>query len=166
MLLKAAWLAGRPVPKDRFRALQQQGEQELLGSTAPASAVTVATLPLLDTAGLRTASARHAADLAEALSARTPAWWVSGAGPFRVQLECASESVRDALLAHLARNGVYAPVHWRQERDRWWSGDEEAAALAARMLTLPVDHRCGPGDVRRIAEVVRAFVPSPVAGAA
>ncbi|MEU4420141.1 hypothetical protein AB0F81_05915 [Actinoplanes sp. NPDC024001] len=166
MLLKAAWRDGRPIPKDRFRALQQQGEQELLGSTAPVSAVTAASLPLLDVTGLRTASARHAATLAEALSSRTAAWWVSAGGPFRVQLECASESVRDALLAHLAAHGVYAPVHWRQDRDRLWSGDEEAADLAARMLTLPVDHRCGPGDVRRIAEVVRSFVPSRVAGAA
>ncbi|WP_328477857.1 hypothetical protein OHA21_25585 [Actinoplanes sp. NBC_00393] len=163
MLLKAAWLDGRPIPKERFRALQQQGEHELLGSTAPASAVTVATLPLLDITGLRTASARHASSVVDALSPRTSAWRVSGGGPFRVQVECASESVRDALLAHLARHGIYAPVHWRQDRDRLWSGDEEAFDLGTRLLTLPVDHRCGPGGVRRIAEVMSAFVPSPVA---
>jgi hypothetical protein len=163
MLLKAAWLGGRPIPKDAFRALQQQGERELLGSSAPASAVTVATLPLLDIIGLRTASARQASALADALSSRTPDWWVCGGGPFRVQLECASQRVRDALLAHLARHGIYAPVHWRQHRDRLWSGDERAHELSGRLLTLPVDHRCGPGEVRRIAEVVRAFVPSLVA---
>jgi len=39
----------------------------------------------------------------------------AGAAPFRVQLLCASEAVRDALLAHLAGHGVFAPVHWRQD---------------------------------------------------
>lgn len=166
MLLKAAWRDGRPIPKERFRALQQQGEQELLCSTAPASAVTVATLPLLDLIGLRTASARHASALMDALSSRTADWWVCGGGPFRVQVECASPGLRDALLAHLARRWIYAPVHWRQDRDHFWSGDEEAAELATRMLTLPVDHRCGPGDLRRIAEAMHAFVPTSVMGAA
>ncbi|MFC7528414.1 hypothetical protein [Actinoplanes sp. GCM10030250] len=162
MLLKAAWLRGRPIPRERFRDLQQQGEHELLGCAGPACAVTVAALPLLDVAGLRTADARNARELAAVLSSRTSAFDVLF-GPFRVQLQCASPQVRDALIGHLARHGIYAPVHWRQDRSRWWSGDEEAADLAARMLTLPVDHRCGPGDVRRIAEVVCAFVPAGVA---
>jgi hypothetical protein len=166
MLLKAAWLDGRPVDKERFRELQRRGEHELLGGAGPASAFTVAVLPHLDVTGLRLADARNAAELAGALSTRTPAVSVVGNGPFRVQLACASEKERDALLAHLGRHRVYAPVHWRQDRSRWWSGDEEAADLAARMLTLPVDHRCGPGDVRRIAEVVCAFVPGVIAGAA
>lgn len=73
-----------------------------------------------------------------------------------MQVECASPQVRDSLIAHLARHGIYAPVHWRQDRGGLWSGDRESAALADRMLTLPVDHRCGPGDLRRIAEVVNA----------
>ncbi|MEV6306548.1 hypothetical protein AB0M02_44580 [Actinoplanes sp. NPDC051861] len=155
MLLKAAWLQGRPVPKDRFRELQQRGERELLGCAGPACAVTVAALPLLDVPGLRTANAHHARTLADALVTRTQdAFAVLSDGPFRVQLECASPSLRDDLLKHLARHRIYAPVHWRQDRGRLWSGDEEAADLAARVLTLPVDHRCGPEDVQRISDVV------------
>jgi hypothetical protein len=153
MLLKAAWLDGRPVPKDTFRELQQQGEHLLLGSAGPASAVTRAALPLLDLAALRATSIGNAHALIDALPASTASWRVlpGGPAPFRVQLVCPAEPVRDALLAHLARNGVFAPVHWRQDRDGVWSGDEEAADLAARMLTVPVDHRCTPFDVRRIA---------------
>jgi hypothetical protein len=94
---------------------------------------------------------------------RTPQWRVLTGGPacaapFRVQLVCPSEAVRDALLAHLARHRIFAPVHWRQDRLGFFSGDDEAADLAARMLTVPVDHRCGPGDVRRVSEVLVAFV--------
>jgi hypothetical protein len=167
MLLKAAWLDGRPVPKDDFRALQQRGEHTLLGSEGPAGTFTAAVLPLLDVAGLR----RRAVDNARALSAALPpesgswqngswqngSWRMVGAAPFRVQLVCSGEATRDALLGHLARHRVYAPVHWRQDRAGFWSGDDEAADLAARMLTVPVDHRCDPDDVRRVAAVLREF---------
>lgn len=148
MLLKGAWLDGRPVPKQRFRALQQQGERRLLGSAGPASAVTSALLPVLDIAGVRSSDALHAAEVAAALGVK--------AGGFRVQLMCPSPAERAELLAHLAAQGIYAPVHWRQDRDGFWSGDPIAADLADRMLTLPADHRCGPGDLRRIAEAVKS----------
>jgi hypothetical protein len=85
------------------------------------------------------------------------AWRVLGAGPFRLQLVCPGEAARDALLRHLATHQIFAPVHWRQHRASWWSGDEEAADLADRMLTVPVDHRCSPSDVRRIADVLLSF---------
>ncbi|GAA4952144.1 hypothetical protein [Actinoplanes utahensis] len=157
MLLKAAWLAGRPVPRDHFRELQRRGEHQLLGSAGPASAVTAAMLPLLDISGVRGASARNAAEVAAALGGRTPQGFeILGGGGFRVQLVCPSRPARDRLLAFLAANRIFAPVHWRQDRVGFWSGDEAAAALGDRMLTLPVDHRCGPGDLRRIAEVVSA----------
>ena len=167
MLLKSAWLAGRPIPKESFRALQLEGEHRLLGSAGPASAVTVAALPLLDVAGMRATSTSNVRALAAALPARTPAWRVltggpADAAPFRLQLVCPSETVRDGLLKHLAGNGIFAPVHWRQDGPGLVSGDEEAAGLASRMLTLPVDHRCGPDDLRRVTEVLAAFDPEPV----
>jgi hypothetical protein len=159
MLLKAAWRAGSPVAKDGFRELQQRGEQALLASDAPASSLTTAVLPLLDVAAIRQRGADAARALARQLPARADGWRVLGAGPFRVQVVCPSEAVRDLLLRHLAAERVFAPVHWRQDRTGLWSGDEEAARLADRMLTLPVDHRCSPSDVRRIAEVLSAFEP-------
>lgn len=148
MLLKGAWVDGRPVPKEHFRRLQVAGEGRLLGSAGPASAVTAALLPILDIAGVRSSSALAAAEVAAALGVKT--------GGFRVQLLCQSSLDRDDLLTHLAGQGIYAPVHWRQDRDGFWSGDTLAADFADRMLTLPVDHRCGPGDLRRIAEAVKS----------
>ena len=166
MLLKQAWAEGRAVPRDAFRALHQQGEQALLGSAGPASTLTRTVLPLLDLAALRARSTRNAHALIGALAVSSPGWQVlttgpAEAAPFRVQVLCAAETVRDALLAHLAGHGVFAPVHWRQDRAGVWSGDEQAADLAARILTVPVDHRCEPADVRRVAEVLSAFVPAP-----
>jgi hypothetical protein len=162
MLLKGAWLDGRTVPKGDFRALQQAGEDALLGSAGPASTLTRAILPLLDIGGLRATATRNAEALAAALPAWTPTWRVlsgspAGSAPFRVQLVCADGTVRDALLRHLGQHGIYAPVHWRQDPDGFFSGDDEAAGLAARMLTVPVDHRCRPADVRRIADVLLDF---------
>jgi hypothetical protein len=156
MLLKSAWLDGRPVPKDGFRELQQRGELTLLGSAAPVSAFTAAVLPLLDAPALRQRGIDRARMLGAALPRQTGAWQVLGAGPFRVQLVCPSEAARDALLRHLARHGIFAPVHWRQDRGGLWSGDGEAAGLAARMLTVPVDHRCSAADVGRVAAVLLA----------
>ena len=170
MLLKQAWTEGRAVPRDAFRALQQRGEQALLGSAAPASALTATMVPLLDLAGLRARSTRNAYALIAALALRSPGWQVltggsAEAAPFRVQVLCASEGVRDALLSHLAGNGIFAPVHWRQNRNGMWSGDEEAADLAERILTVPVDHRCTAGDVRQIAEVLGSFAAAAVPAA-
>jgi hypothetical protein len=163
MLLKAAWRDGQPVPKDHFRTFQQQGEHQLLGSAAAAHAVTAAVLPLMDISGVRGASLRNSAELAAALAPRTR-MKVLGSGGFRVQLLCPSASVRDGLLAHLARHGIYAPVHWRQDRSGFWSGDAEAADLGDRMLTLPVDQRCAPGDLRRMAETIEGFARMDLSG--
>ncbi|MBM2623300.1 hypothetical protein JIG36_48165 [Actinoplanes sp. LDG1-06] len=163
MVLKAAWLNGSPVPKDAFRAQQQQGEHILLGSEAPPSAFTAAVLPALDIDAIRTASTRNAralevlldaADHPRATLLAPPGAWARGAAPFRVQLLCTDEPARNDLLRHLAGHGVYAPVHWRQGSFR--SDDDEAAALAARVLTVPVDHRCEPVDVHRVAAVLTA----------
>ncbi|MEU4692528.1 hypothetical protein [Actinoplanes sp. NPDC023714] len=159
MLLKASWLAGGTVAKEHFRSLQQQGEHDLLGSAGPACSFTRAALPVMDVAGIREAATANARALRTRLSARTHGLKVSGDGPFRLQLECPTTQARDALQARLAGHGIYAPVHWRQDRHRLWSGDHEAADLAGRMLTLPVDHRCGPGDLSRMAEVVHSFAP-------
>ncbi|MCY1142380.1 hypothetical protein OWR29_30655 [Actinoplanes sp. Pm04-4] len=170
MLLKAAWLDGYPIPKEKFRALQQQGEQTLLGSDAPPSAFTAAVLPLLDIAGIRAAGTRNVRALETLLHASLDSSpdvlcaTLSGRGgaPFRVQVFCDSESERDRLLARLAAGGIFAPVHWRQDREAFWSGDDEAAAWAGRILTLPVDHRCGAGEVHRMVEAVSDAVRAGV----
>ncbi|GID27040.1 DegT/DnrJ/EryC1/StrS aminotransferase family protein [Paractinoplanes brasiliensis] len=163
MVLKAAWLDGRPVAKAAFRDLQQQGERALLGSESAPSAFTTAVLPVLDIAGLRATATRNVRALEDLLPA-PPGTFPPGAAPFRIQVLCPDEPTRDGLLRHLAAHGIYAPVHWRQPTNGFWSGDPEAADLATRILTLPVDHRCTPGDIDRIAAVV-ASAPMPVSAA-
>ncbi|WP_127503264.1 hypothetical protein [Actinoplanes solisilvae] len=166
MLLKSAWLDGRPIAKETFRELQGRGEQTLLGSAGPPSEFTAAVLPVLNIARVRTASTRNARALSALLGLECDV--PRGAAPFRVQLLCPDEQSRDDLLRHLAGHGIFAPVHWRQDRGGVWSGDEESAELADRILTVPVDHRCGPADVHRAAQVLggkpaRSTKPRPLA---
>jgi hypothetical protein len=151
MLLKSAWLEGANVPKTAFRALQQRGEHVLLGSAAPAGALTTVILPLLDIEGVRADATANVRAMEAALGMpESP----DGIAPFRLQLVCGTRQERDELLGHLAAHGIYAPVHWRQDRTGMRSGDPEAAAVSARMLTLPVDHRCTPADLSRLAGVL------------
>ncbi|MFF5078704.1 hypothetical protein ACFY36_16755 [Actinoplanes sp. NPDC000266] len=149
MLLKAAG-----VPREAFRPLQQEGERALLCSTAPPSATTAAALPFLDVAGLRKTDTDRAQALLALLPTETPDWHLlpPGPRPFRLQLVCRTEETRDALQRHLAQHQIYAPVHWRQTTFR--SHDRQTENLAARMLTLPVDHRCNPSDLHRLADVL------------
>jgi hypothetical protein len=156
MVLKAAWLSGRDVDKPAFRALQQAGELGLRDCAAPASAFTRAVLPRLDVWRLRSVRAENARALVKSLE---PGWHPLDHGPpdavpFNVQLVCGSEAARDALLAHLARERIFAPVHWRQPATELWSGDADAADYASRILTVPVDHRYSTADVQRVAEVL------------
>lgn len=162
MLLKGAWLGGHAVGKPDFRALQVAGERALTGSIAPATTLTAAVLPLLDAWRLRSATAHNVRHLLAVLPRRADNWRVPGHGPpgaspFHVQLVCRSEAVRDALQAHLREHRIYAPVHWRQPRTWFWSGDDEAADLAARILTIPVDHRYRAPDIGRVGDVLRRF---------
>ncbi|MFG1991193.1 hypothetical protein ACGFJ7_14580 [Actinoplanes sp. NPDC048988] len=154
MLLKSAWLDGEDVPREVFRALQQQGEQTLLGSSARPCATTAAVLPLMDIAGVRRRSTERARALAALLPTETPDWRLlpPGRTPFRLQLVCRSEPIRDALQQHLARHHIFAPVHWRQTA--FHSHDEQTTTLTTRMLTLPVDHRCTDADLHRLARVL------------
>jgi hypothetical protein len=156
MVLKAAWLHGRDVDKPAFRALQRAGEVGLRDCAAPASAFTAAVLPRLDVWRLRSVRAANARALVRSLA---PGWLPLRHGPpdavpFNVQLVCGSEAARDALLARLAGERIFAPVHWRQPVTEFWSGDADAAGYAARLLTVPVDHRYGAADIQRIVEVL------------
>jgi hypothetical protein len=162
MVLKAAWLAGRDVQKSAFRSLQQVGEVRLRCSATAPTAVTRGVLASLDVWRLRALRADNAHALIKSLPPDTHAWrplthGPADAVPFNVQLLCASETVRDALLAHLARERIYAPVHWRQPTTGFSSGDDAAVDLSSRLLTIPVDHRYGASDVRRVVEVLDRF---------
>jgi hypothetical protein len=165
MILKAAWLSGKNVSKTEFRYLQQTGEVGLRDCAAQPTTFTRAVLPLLDVWRLRSVRADNARELIASLTPRSSEAWrpltygPPGAVPFNVQILCASEAVRDALLGHLAGERIFAPVHWRQPRTELCSGDEAAVDYASRILTVPVDHRYRASDIHRIAEALRTFAP-------
>jgi hypothetical protein len=165
MNLKAAWLAGKAVPKADFRSLQQAGESALHGGSTAPSAFTRAVLPRLDAWRLRSVWAGNVNALIKSLPPGHDAWRPLVYGPqgavgFNVQVLCASEAARDALLAHLAHHRIFAPVHWRQPTTGLWSGDGAAAGYASRILTIPVDFRYGGPDVARVAEALALFRPA------
>jgi len=162
MMLKTAWLNGKDVDKSVFRTLQQVGEVGLRSVATAPTTVTRTVLPQLDVWRLRSIRADNVRALIKSLSADEDRWrpltyGPADAAPFNVQLVCGSERVRDALLAHLGRERIYAPVHWRQSPDQFGSGDPAAVDYAARILTLPVDHRYGEPDVRRVVSALDAF---------
>lgn len=160
MVLKAAWLSGKDVSKSEFRSLQQAGEAALLGSMTEPTALTRVVLPLLDVWRLRSVRADNVRVLTESLLRHVDSEWspltygAPGAVPFNVQLLCASETTRDSLMAHLARNRIFASVHWRQPKSGISSGDDAAIECASRMLTIPVDHRYHEADLQRVVEAL------------
>ena len=164
MRLKSRWLRGETLSKERFRALQIEGERAITGCATAPCAFTRAVLPRLDIQRLRTRRAANARVLVEALDElRTlpgPRPWIPVADgaidavPFHVQLISSTRDERDALLRHLVERDVFAAVHWPQTRDALWSGDDAALALGELMLTVPVDHRYDAGDMTHVAEIL------------
>jgi dTDP-4-amino-4,6-dideoxygalactose transaminase len=60
------------------------------------------------------------------------------------------DEVREALFAH----DIYPPVHWPLA-GVVPEAFEESHRLAAEIMTLPCDQRCGPADMERMAMLVR-----------
>jgi len=59
---------------------------------------------------------------------------------------------REAIRRRLAGHGIYCAIHWA---DGDWSGQGgEAATWAAHVLSIPIDQRYEPEDLRRISEVL------------
>lgn len=56
---------------------------------------------------------------------------------------------RDAVLGRLHAAGIFAAIHWRDLAAP--AGMTAEHALAARLITLPCDHRYGPAEMDRIA---------------
>ncbi|MGE4008764.1 hypothetical protein [Pseudonocardia sp.] len=162
MVLKAAWLAGAAVEKGTFRQLQLAGEDGVTKGMPGISAFSKAVLQALDVVGMRDRRTRNARRVEDGVASLGGPWAVllpssGGDVPFNVQLVCNSGEARDALRSHLAGAGVFAPVHWPQPWEGVSTGDERAEDLAARILTVPLDHRYGDADVDRVLELLSNF---------
>lgn len=57
---------------------------------------------------------------------------------------------RDAVLGRLHDAGIFAAIHWRELAAP--AGMTAEHALAARLITLPCDHRYGPAGMERVAD--------------
>lgn len=60
---------------------------------------------------------------------------------------------RDALRQHLAARAIFCPIHWADLTDP----PPSARALADGILSLPIDQRYGPADMRRILDALALF---------
>jgi len=61
-------------------------------------------------------------------------------------------SRRDEVRRKLADGRVFCPIHWQD--GNWTGGDGRAAAWAAGQLSLPIDQRYEPADLKRIVEAL------------
>jgi hypothetical protein len=163
MLLKDAYLRGFRVEKDRFRYLQIEGEQNLEESSlGEACTATQLFLPLLPVSAFRRKREENIRSFLAAISGlRLPLtalypYWPEGNVPLGAVLRCESEETRRKLLAHLVGNNVYASVHWPQAVSGAVSNNRERM-LSQRILTLPMDHRYGPGDLERVITILKGF---------
>lgn len=159
MVLKGEYLAGGDIQPHAFRTLQIRGERELL-SDLP-SPMASWNLPFVHS-GLslawRQRRQQNVRGLTRSLVGATvmrPMFetWPRGHCPFNVILLFRDADSRDACRTSLIANQIYPPIHWQQAT----SADARVRDLGARILTIPMDQRYGPPDVKRVARVLLTF---------
>ena len=103
----------------------------------------------------RLRNVREATAALRGLSTMRPMFedWPSGHCPFNLILAFEDQASRDACQAAMIGAQIYPPVHWAQSAD----APERVKALAATILTIPLDQRYGRADVRRVVESLRSF---------
>ena len=163
MILKADYLAGNvDVDRETYRALQLRGEADLLAG--PPGAISPWNLPLVRS-GIpyrwrrrREVNVRELSRLIGGRAGIRPLFdtWPAGHCPFNAIVLFGSERDRDSCRSRLIEQRIFPPVHWPQP----WSASARVREVASRLLTIPVDQRYGPADVRRIGEVLATFEPS------
>ncbi|MFI6759946.1 hypothetical protein ACIBF5_12495 [Micromonospora sp. NPDC050417] len=155
MCLKAAYLAGAPLDKQRYLARYAAGEDLL--RTADVSGISEFSrqaLHALPVDRLRLRRIENAALLAAGL-AGLPGL-TARAWPLGVVLEFGSHRSREAVRHGLIERSVYPAVLWRLvEPDE----NDDQVRYSRRMLFLHTDHRFRGSDMARVAELVRALHP-------
>jgi len=82
------------------------------------------------------------------------------AWPCFLPLVCRSRSIRDAARRDLAQAGIFCAVHWELPTVLSAASYRDSHDLSARILCLPLDHRCGPAEMEAMYERILAFRPS------
>lgn len=81
--------------------------------------------------------------------------WPVGHCPLNPVYVFDDERTRDSARRRLISADVYPPVHWPLRQ-----GDFLSIDLSRRILTIPVDFRCGKPQIERIAHILRDSEPT------
>ena len=162
MLYKRDYLEGR-LPADikpRYRELQLAGEERM--AQAPIAAISPFSKTLV--AGgfpamwreRRQANAQRLLDSLSEWKGADPLYrsWPENHAPFDLPLVFADSGERDRWQQLLREENIFCPVEWIPETD-----DTNAADLASRILSLPLDHRYLPEEMEQIAGVLLSRSP-------
>jgi hypothetical protein len=163
MNLKARYLAGEAVDKDKFRRLAVAGEAEMAtGDISGMTPESGAIIPKLPVTKWREARKRNFVVLSSQLEQLS---WLrvlrpeaAECAPFSVGVELGSSMQRDRLKAHLIERRIFPSILWSLE-DALQPVPEQAKELSLRMLSLHCDFRYGKSDLLRVAECVRGCEP-------
>jgi hypothetical protein len=160
MMLKALYLAGGPVDKDRYRALALRAEGELgRPGVAPISDVARAVALGFPLARWRRRRAANHAVLRERLTelgwARVLDPYPGGGVPFNAALLFESPALRDQVRRRLIEARVYPAVLWPLE-ETLIPVRREVKELSRRILCIHCDGRYGADDMARVADLIVA----------
>jgi len=150
MCLKAAYLAGAPVEKDRYLELYAAGEASLCGATVSGiseySRQALRILAVDDMWRRRADNGRvFATQMGPLLGVTVQVF------PFGIVLECESHSQREALRRGLIEHRVYPAVLWALPP----SSPPHHYDFSQRMLFLHCDSRWNSDDMLRAADLIR-----------
>jgi len=162
MLLKSEYLAGRASVgvKVEYRRLQKQGEDCFV--IGEVTAISPVSRELLRSGVPQIWCRRRRANATQLLRG-LHAWSVAEAvttkgiaeTPLAMVLCFGSKEARDKCRKYLESKDVYCPIHWPMPPSAGWA----ARQLSGRLLSIPIDHRYKPSDVRMITKSLTKFVP-------
>jgi hypothetical protein len=159
MCLKAAYLAGAPIEKDRYLELYAACETSLCGASISGiseySRQALRALALDDMWRRRAENGRvFAMELGSLPGVTVQAF------PFGIVLECESHSQREALRRSLIEHRVYPAVLWTLPP----SSPPHHYDFSLRMLFLHCDSRWNSDDMLRAADLVRDLLTQLLEG--
>lgn len=163
MSIKALYLRGAAIDKQVFRDVFEATESYFDADTGPraVSRASAALLGALPVHLLRSARRQNFNALADALGGVSGQLRIAsvdaGGAPFSAVLIFDSTTLRNSVRAELIRQRIYPAILWSLDRPVQPVG-EAASDFASRMLSLHVDARYSPDDLRRVAAYVRAAV--------
>jgi hypothetical protein len=160
MLYKNRYLdSGEALPslKEAFLQLQKQGEQHLLESNSEAISLWSQDVVCRGAPSLwrsqRERNVRSLLELAPDVTSGKPLFlsWPSGHCPFNAIYLFKDETARDRVRSRLIASQVYTPVHWPLG-----NASDASIDVSMRILTIPVDFRCGGEQIQRIARLLKS----------